>query len=177
MCIILHIEFDTLKTVKKLYLYKLKKNSENMNNEFQIEQFMKRIDDANSLFSISKEGYLYTTVNPPYKVSSYDLKINFYGNIVQITTECPLSAVSEKEENFRDIRNLFDSLNSIVKSGEFHITREKKTLSFTTFCSMEELYSRENPFDIIFYGIETLNTYMDSILQVLLGRKIFYIKL
>ena len=147
-----------------------------MNNELQIEQFMKRIDDAGSLFSISKDGYLYTTVNTPYKVSSYELRINFYGNIVQITTECPLSADSAKKEQFRAIRNLFDSLNSIVKSGEFHITKEK-ALSFTTFCSVEELYSCENPFDIIFYGIETLNTYMDSILQVLMGRRIFYITL
>ena len=148
-----------------------------MNNEFQIEQFMKRIYDANSIFSISKEGYLYTTVNTPYKVSSYDLKIDFYGNIVQITTECPLSANPAKEEQFRAIQNLFDSLNSIVKSGEFHITKEKRALSFTTFCSADELYSCENPFDIIFYGIETLNTYMGSILQVLLGKIIFYIKL
>ena len=146
-----------------------------MNNEYQIKQFMEKIDDAGELFSISQKGYLYTTVNTPYKVSSYDLKINFYGNIVQVTTECPLSADSAKDEQFRAIRNLFDSLNSIIKSGEFHVTKEKKALSFTTFCSMEELYSRENPFDIIFYGIEILNTYMDTILQVLLGRKIFYI--
>lgn len=146
-----------------------------MNNEFQIEQFMEKIDDAGELFSISQKGYLYTTINTPYKVSSYNLKINFYGNIVQITTECPLSADPAKKEQFHAIRNLFDSLNSIIKSGEFHVTKEKKALSFTTFCSMEELYSRENPFDIIFYGIEILNTYMDTILQVLLGRKIFYI--
>ena len=148
-----------------------------MNNEYQIKQFMEKIDDAGELFSISQKGYLYTTVNTPYKVSSYDLKINFYGNIVQITTECPLSADPAKEEQFHAIRNLFDSLNSIIKSGEFHILKDNKKLSFTSFCSTEELYSRENPFDIIFYGIEILNTYMDTILEVLIGKRIFYVKL
>ncbi len=148
-----------------------------MNNEFQIKQFMENINEAGELFNISKKGYLYTTVNTHYKVSSYELRIDFYGNIVRITTECPLSADPAKKEQFRAIRNLLDSLNSVVKSGEFHITKEKKVLSFTTFCSVEELYSRENPFDIIFFGIETLNTYMDSILQVLMGKRIFYIKL
>ena len=62
MCIILHTGFDTLKTVKKLYLYKLKKDGENMNNEDQINQFMKKIDEAEEMFSINKKGYLYATV-------------------------------------------------------------------------------------------------------------------
>ena len=148
-----------------------------MNNGYQIKQFMEKIDEAKEMFSINKKGYLYTTVNTPYTVSSYDLTIDFYGNIIQITTECPLNANPAKEEQFHAIRNLFDSLNSIVKSGEFHITKERKALSFTTFCSVDELYSCENPFGIIFYGIETLNTYMDSILQVLMGKRFFYIKL
>lgn len=148
-----------------------------MNNEYQINQFMGKIDEAGEMFSINKKGYLYTTVNTPYTVSSYNLKIDFYGNIVQITTECPLNADPAKVEQFLAIRNLFDSLNSIIKSGEFHIMKERKALSFTTFCSVDELYSCENPFDIIFYGIETLNTYMDSILQVLMGKRLFYIKL
>ena len=148
-----------------------------MNNEYQINQFMGKIDEAGEMFSINKKGYLYTTVNTPYTVSSYNLKIDFYGNIVQITTECPLNADPAKVEQFLAIRNLFDSLNSIIKSGEFHIMKERKALSFTTFCSVDELYSCENPFDIIFYGIETLNTYMDSILQVLMRKRIFYIKL
>lgn len=89
---------------------------------------MEKIDEAGEMFSINKKGYLYTTVNTPYTVSSYDLKIDFYGNIVQITTECPLIANPAKEEQFLAIRNLFDSLNSIVKSGEFHITKERRCL-------------------------------------------------
>lgn len=88
-----------------------------MNNEFQIKQFMENINEAGELFNISKKGDLYTTVNTHYKVSSYELRIDFYGNIVRITTECPLSADPAKKEQFRAIRNLFNRLNSIVKSG------------------------------------------------------------
>ena len=99
-----------------------------MNNEYQIKQFMEIIDEAGEMFSINKKGYLYTTVNTPYTVSSYNLKIDFYGIIVQITTECPLNADPAKVEQFLAIRNLFDSLNSIIKSGEFHIMKERRCL-------------------------------------------------
>ena len=145
-----------------------------MENERQIKDFMKYVPQAEEFFNVNQKGFLSTTVNTEYTVSTYDITVRFYGNIIMITTEIALSVNPDGIPGYDDMRNLLDSLNDLIKSGEFHITKDTHRLAFTVFCSMEELL--RDSYDILFFGIETLKTYMNAILKVFGGTRVFYLR-
>lgn len=150
-----------------------------MKNEYDIKRFLDNVEDAGKCFNVEEEPnglkYLSTTVHNDYTVNTYELTVIPAGFLLVITTETPLT-VNPSCTSYLSMNNLFESINKIVRTGNFIISKDNH-IEFVLSCTTEQFYSCENPYHILFYGIETINAYVNDIMGIYSGKRIFYLKL
>ena len=148
-----------------------------INKEKQQDLFFKNIEGASEFFYIDSKGNLHTHVNTDYMFSKYNLQVIFNTSNIQIITQIEDIELNSLNNWTRQaIEDLFESLNSINKNGHFYIDCKTDKLSFISLCLFEDLINADNPWLVLFSGIETTAFFADSIQDVINGSKIFYIK-
>ncbi len=151
-----------------------------MNNEREINRFLDNVKDARDNFSTEKypfgPTYLSTTVHPGYTIDTYELTVIPSAFLLSITTKTPLTVDPHEVYTYKAMKNLLDSLNELINNGKFSISKANH-IEFSFSCTTEQFYSCENPYQILFYGVETINTYIKDIMNVYCGRKVFYMKI
>jgi len=149
-------------------------------NELDINRFLKNVKDARDFFSIEeypfKPTFLSTTVHPGYTIDTYELTVVPSAFFLEITTKTPLTVAPQDVFTYEAINNLLDSINALLRSGIFFISPTNH-IEFSFSCTSDQFYSCENPYHILFYGIETINDYIEDIMKVFGGRSVFYLKL
>ena len=123
--------------------------------------------EARELFD-EYDSSLNTVVHTGRVIEAFSLKIDFYDDIVMIVTS---SDMGSDDTNTDSVRNLLDSINSIIEVGSFIISNDKRIIHRCGI-PIDVISDIDNPFDVIFLGCELFGYFQDSILKALLGQHI-----
>ena len=136
--------------------------------------------DARDNFNIEKNPLgptcLSTTVHTGYTIDTYDLTVVPSVFLLSITTRTPLIVTPQEVYTYEAMKNLLDSINALINNGKFSISKTNH-IEFSLSCTTDLFYTCENPYKILFYGVETINTFIKDIMKVYCGNKVFYMNL
>lgn len=121
--------------------------------------------EAGDLFN-ETESSLNAVVHTGRRIEAFSLKIEFCNDIVILST---FSYLGIDAENMVSVNDLLESINSIIKIGNF-IIADDNIIMFRCAIPIDIIASIDNPFEIIFLGCELFGCYQDLILRALLGQ-------
>ena len=119
--------------------------------------------EANDLFD-ETESSLSAVVHTGRRIETFSLKVEFYNDIVIIST---FSYLGSDEDNAESINVFLESLNSVIEIGKFMISEDNRIM-YQCGIPIDVIANIDNPFEIIFLGCELFGCYQDSILKALL---------
>ena len=144
------------------------------NLSYSAERFLEIFEKAGrtSFFELQDDGKMEVTVHTGCILESLGISIEFPHESVLITTR---AALCVEEQCFDQMRVLLESINENISMGLFFID-ENNIISFSVRCELELIERLDNPFDILFLGTELFEHYAKSILKVLTGESVFYLR-
>ena len=148
-----------------------------LSKEKQIDLFFDNIEGASEYFYVDSKGNLHTHVNTDYIFPKFEIEVFFHKSFIQINTQISdKKLIQSNKKRIKSIETLLESLNPINKNGHFFLNKKTQTITFMSLCFLEDIINADNPWLILFSGIETISFFADSIQEVIGGSNTFYLK-